>query len=309
MSRPKHEGLTRFLRGGRAVASSRRPIFTLFRYGTSIARKCFAPLRTPVVRYELGQCGILADLSTSLGLDIYRRGYYDPEIEFVRRLLQPGDTFVDGGANIGLFTLAAANQVGPEGRVVAFEPAPWPNQMLQRNIQLNRFHWVSAQAKALGELRESLRFVAFQGDGSGLSSFTPESAEGGDVVEVEVCPLDEAVPPDCWARLTIVKLDLEGAEYKALLGAKRLLEETQANLLLEVSEENLCRTGSSEEMLIGFLAARGYRAYVPQVRPNGQLALIVPNAASQQRNSTNLFFSKSSTPLRAKGIEVADDPG
>src|SRR5437667_5171160 len=93
------------------------------RITVSVVRQRFVALRTPVVRYEQGACEIVADLATAVGLGLYRYGYFDPDIEIVKRLLRPGDTFVAGGGeNVGLFALAAASRVGPGGCVIAFEP-------------------------------------------------------------------------------------------------------------------------------------------------------------------------------------------
>src|SRR4051812_46127494 len=51
-------------------------------------------------------------------------GFEKKEINFLQRILQPGDLFIDVGANIGLFSLYAAKAVGEAGSVIAFEPTP-----------------------------------------------------------------------------------------------------------------------------------------------------------------------------------------
>jgi len=55
----------------------------------------------------------------------------------IRKLLRPGDTFVDGGANIGYFSLIAAKAVGPAGRVHAFEPQPDNRRRLEEHVAMN----------------------------------------------------------------------------------------------------------------------------------------------------------------------------
>src|SRR5689334_3802567 len=55
----------------------------------------------------------------------------------IRRLLGPGDLFVDIGANIGYFSVLAARSVGAEGRVIAIEPAPPTVAKLRDNLDLN----------------------------------------------------------------------------------------------------------------------------------------------------------------------------
>ena len=273
-----------------------------------MVRQRFVALRTPVVRYEQGACDIVADLATAAGLGLYRYGYFDPDIEIVKRLLRPGDTFVDGGANVGLFALAAASRVGPGGCVIALEPAPWARSALLRNIGLNRFRWVRVSASALGEGRRTAAFVAFPRAGSGLSSFAPGSTVGGELLTVAVVPLDETVPHTLWERLSIVKLDLEGAEQQALLGAQRILREAQPDLLLEVSDENLRRGGSSRVLLLRLLEAAGYTAFVPHAEPDGGLTLITSVEAATSRPSPNLFFTRNPGRALEAGV-VIRSPG
>ena len=63
---------------------------------------------------------------------------YEPYvIKELERLLNPGDTFVDVGANIGYFTLLAAGKVGKKGKVIAFEPWPDNCQLLEKSIAEN----------------------------------------------------------------------------------------------------------------------------------------------------------------------------
>src|SRR4051794_1920829 len=67
-------------------------------------------------------------MRVDLGEYMQRRFYYHcyegPEVRFMSRWVRPGDTVVDVGAHVGLFTLHAARLVGPVGRVLAFEPVP-----------------------------------------------------------------------------------------------------------------------------------------------------------------------------------------
>ena len=69
---------------------------------------------------------------------IREHGVWEPyETSLVLRLLQPGDVFVDVGANIGYFSVLAASLVGDAGKVFAFEPDPDNFQLLCANAELN----------------------------------------------------------------------------------------------------------------------------------------------------------------------------
>src|SRR3970040_1182759 len=65
-------------------------------------------------------------------------GMKEPHVaHLIGEILQPGDIFYDVGANAGYFTLVAADRVGSQGRVIAFEPEPFNVQVIQKQIALN----------------------------------------------------------------------------------------------------------------------------------------------------------------------------
>ena len=69
---------------------------------------------------------------------IREEGIWEPhETSLILDLLQPGDTFLDVGANIGYFSILAAAAVGEAGSVMAYEPDPENYRLLQANVELN----------------------------------------------------------------------------------------------------------------------------------------------------------------------------
>ena len=96
---------------------------------------------------------------------------------------------------------------------------------------------------ALAEAPGSLTMHVFE-SGSGFSSFAPALTVDGDTVEVEVTTLDElAATVD--KSVTLVKLDVEGAELRALRGAAKLLSDARPDFLTELEPEHLERQGCS----------------------------------------------------------------
>jgi FkbM family methyltransferase len=71
-------------------------------------------------------------------------------MHLLSKLLEPGGTFIDVGANIGLYSLAAARIVGPDGRVLAFEPSPRERGLLERNVARNSLTQVVVDSRGLG---------------------------------------------------------------------------------------------------------------------------------------------------------------
>jgi FkbM family methyltransferase len=242
---------------------------------------------------------MVADLRTALGLALYRYGFQAPEIELTRSLLRPGDTFVDGGANVGLFTLVAAQCVGANGRVVCFEPASATRSALRRNVDLNAYPWVEVRAEALAESEGYQTLLTFNGDEAGLSSFSPAAAAGAISEDVRLATLDGALGTDLDG-VRLVKLDLEGAEVKALRGAPRLLAHGP-DLIVEVEPEHLARQDSSVEELVLLLETAGYRLY--EIRPSNAGFQLV-ECVGQGRAVVNVFATRSPVAgrLPAEGV-------
>src|SRR5207253_1792115 len=86
-------------------------------------------------------------------------------LALVDALLSDGDVFVDCGANIGVFTVAAALRVGAAGRVYAFEPDPRTRPLLEHNVQRHRLaNRVVVSSSAVGAARGRSLFRQYEKD-------------------------------------------------------------------------------------------------------------------------------------------------
>ncbi|HKY37036.1 MAG TPA: FkbM family methyltransferase [Polyangiaceae bacterium] len=133
---------------------------------------------------------------------------------------QPGQTVVDAGANVGFFTLRHARDVGPSGRVFAFEPNPSVFRLLQHNVERNGLKQVSCHRSALGERVGSLLFTSDPRSTS--CGHISESEETGEPVPVST--LDALVEEQGLTCIDLLKLDVEGYEPHVLRGgAQRAL--------------------------------------------------------------------------------------
>jgi FkbM family methyltransferase len=288
----------------RHPAWTQAPVRTLLKVAKSLVRRRLPALRRTVVAYDGGRSRIAADLGTAMGLALYRYGHVvsDSDIELVRRLLRAGDVFVDGGANIGLFSLVAARSVGPSGKVIAFEPAPATREALRGNLALNALPWVEVRADALGARPGTLELVTFTGDRSGLSSFQPADAGGGRREQVRVVTLDEALGEEA-AKVRLLKLDLEGAEYGALQGASGLLGRVKPDLLIELEPEHLRRQGASAEAVVTLLREQGY-AFFRVEGDAPHLALVPEPLPERPRERPNLFATVDPSRVESSGVRV-----
>jgi FkbM family methyltransferase len=181
-----------------------------------------------------------------------------------RSSIRPGDIVFDIGANVGLYTLAAARAVGDGGRVFAFEPVPATAAVLQDHIALNSgVDRVEVVAEVVDETSGTVDF--WEQGTSLVASIVGESAQTGEAfldghavcvtrpsVSLDDFCRDRAITPD------VVKIDAEGAEGRVLRGARALLERRQSRLFLEVHPWSLNRVGESSESVLAQLRAAGY---------------------------------------------------
>jgi FkbM family methyltransferase len=240
----------------RLVTSARqnnRPLtVATARTAESLARRAVPTLSKPAIRLGNYDARIIADLRTPTGLRLLRYGFHDPVAWAVDHLLQSGDTFIDAGANIGLMTLVGAARVGPRGRVLSIEPAPRTAELLEANVRVNGFDWVTVQRVAVGEHSGHAELVEFAA-GSGLHSLAPHARSGGRSITVDVASLDELArtidrPP------ALVKLDVEGAEVAVLRGAAEVLSCLTTSLIVEVESQHLRRQGATIQELRALLS-------------------------------------------------------
>ncbi|MEM6996443.1 MAG: FkbM family methyltransferase, partial [Myxococcota bacterium] len=103
----------------------------------------------PVAELEGGLTLELNPEDRTLSETLWRTGTWEAlQTKALLERLEPGDTFVDVGANLGYYTVLAAKKVGPSGRVFAFEPDPESFALLKRNVDRNGLTNITAENKA-----------------------------------------------------------------------------------------------------------------------------------------------------------------
>jgi FkbM family methyltransferase len=174
--------------------------------------------------------------------------------------LQPGMTVLDIGANLGLFSCAIAQAIGPNGRLFSFEPMPHVHQDLVTNLQLNEFTNVVPEQIALSDSTGQMTFHV--GHRDGLSSLVRPSGSGR-VVEVQTTTVDQYLETHGIERVDAVKIDVEGAEPFVIRGMTRTLSRPGRPLLMvEHNSSALAAGGSSPRELFDMIAAYGYQPHV-----------------------------------------------
>jgi FkbM family methyltransferase len=202
---------------------------------------------------------IRVDLSDWGGQFIYVTGDYEPyTARVMAALLAPGDVAVDVGANIGFFTLLASRRVGDAGEVFAFEPAPRPRQRLVENLRLNAARNVVVGEAAVCEREGEEAFYEGPPDRQGLSSLRVLE-DASRVTRVRAGRLDDLLGGV--RAVSLVKIDVEGAEYRVLEGMAGRLDRDRPDLIVEITDEFLGAQGHSAGLLRDRLLGLGYAMY------------------------------------------------
>jgi len=170
------------------------------------------------------RAGFWLCLSQDTGNHVYHRGTYEEgTLDIIRRLLQPGDNFVDVGASIGLMSLTASAAVGERGRVLAFEPTARRYLQLKLAIEANQITNITPFQLGLGS---SAREIMIHHDRVSPSLVGEGSAEYAEKVKVE--PLDTILSQQKISNIRMIKIDVEGFELEVLEGAHKLLTGSNA---------------------------------------------------------------------------------
>lgn len=170
---------------------------------------------------------------------------YEPYMKDVVKL-KPGNVFVDVGAHVGKYSFYASRQVGNSGRVIAVEPHPKNVENLKRGIEINGLTNVTVMQKACYNYRGKGFLKEYE------LSAKHELVQKPTKIEVEVDTLDNILQNLNAERLDMVKIDVNGCEYKVLLGASITLIKFEPLLMVEVALENT-------EKVLKHLEKLGYR--------------------------------------------------
>lgn len=232
---------------------------------------------------------------------IYMGQYELAERQFVHRFLRAGDIFVDVGANVGLYSLHAAKEVGAGGKVYAFEPCSATFTRLADNIQRNNFDNIEIHQVALSD-SEGLLSMATSSDGFDAWNSAGKVTMGANFK-------DESVPCNTWdnfaatrnlqRRVTMMKVDIEGWESYFLSGARESLNVSEAPvILIELNEEAARASESSVAQVKGQLQDLGYTLYC--LAPDG-----FPLSISEVPIMNNVVAVKN---IEAVSIRLAERP-
>ena len=225
--------------------------------GETLLNKDFGPYYSKMLRkkretlFPAGQIEVRKVRSTTgltfnvnmgdrLGCDLYY-GVFNEQVdcELFMALISPGDVVIDVGANIGVYTLISALRVGKQGQVISFEPDSRAYQMLKSNVEQNKVDGLLCLSHyCLGDRNGTISFFeAIEPCLSGTVVTLRNQAQG--MREIQIKTLDTALSEMNVPKVSLIKIDVEGAEHNVIAGAMGVLEKSDAIILVEISAKNL----------------------------------------------------------------------
>ena len=244
------------------------------------------PLKTKLFNgYEV-EC----DIREIVQQVIYFYGYYEAvETYFAMAFIKKGDTVIDAGANIGYYSLVAANCVGPGGRVHSFEPIPRNFSHLQDHIHSNHLDKiVTVNNYGVWDKEEEIEFTLSKNTESNFGTYS--AGEQADVVEKITCRtlrLDNYVKKNNIHKVNFLKIDVEGAEWAALQGAEETIKRDKPVILLEVCKYTCDRFGYDQNVMWEFLKPLGYKMYL--IRNSSKKSHIIDSLEGLEQDNVILF--------------------
>ena len=189
---------------------------------------------------------------------------WEPETtKLIKKIIHEGDIGIDLGANIGYFTILMANLVGTSGKVFSFEPAPQNFEILQKNIKQNHLKNVVANQSAIGDMNGKIKLY-LSNTNAGWHKVFPKQFIDYEVsdknIDVEICSLDKEFIDK---KIDFIKMDVEGYEWNAIKGGKKILEENQdIKLIFEFFPMALRANNVKPDTVLRYLLDVGFHIYV-----------------------------------------------
>ena len=252
---------------------------------------------------DLGGLLFRCDLADPLMREPCLTGRYEPqETALLMALVGPGAVVVDVGANWGYFTLASAHLAGSTGRIVSIEADPNAVRTLESNVAKNGLTQVRVVAAAASDADETItvrRYGSNQQESSNFGVVLEGAQEGGGAsLKIPARPLDAMLDAAGIEHVDVLKMDIEGAEARALAGVGRRLAAGAIDwILLELHPAYLRNQGGSAADVVAQLESHGFDTWQIDHSPS----------AHRRAASTDIGAGSLLKPLSA-AVDLGDWP-
>jgi FkbM family methyltransferase len=248
---------------------------------------------------KIGEQKLFLDKEDSLMLSIKNNEHENLETEYVKRIIQKGDTVIDLGANIGYYTLIFAKLVGKLGHVFAFEPEPSNFELLSKNVKENKHENVTLVQKATSNKNSKIKLYVSKRNLASHRIF--DAGDKRKSIEIDVITLNEYFKKNT-NPIKIIKMDIEGAEGATLLGASKIIENSKdIIIMMEYFPKLIKKFGMIPKEILKSLIEKNFKLFNMNQK-NKKLDRIIltefiEEFNEEKKNYANLLCIKGNDPL------------
>ena len=200
------------------------------------------------IKYEL-------DLTKLIDISIFFGGWEKTTIQFLKANVKENDIVIEGRANIGAHTLLIGSLVGNGGSVVAVEPTEFALKKLRKNIDLNPHIKSIDVVDSIASDAEILIIDNLNSDWSLDSTQSPQPLKS------KATTVDLLVEKFKFTKVDLLKIDVDGYDFKVLKGSKDTIEKFKPTIFIELCEYTLRGKGDSVKDIFKFLFELGYECF------------------------------------------------
>ena len=237
---------------------------------------------------------VFLDKEDSLMLSIKNNKHELTEIELLKQIIKNGDTVLDLGANIGVYTLIFAKLVGKSGHVFAFEPDPTNFEILSKNVKENKHENVTLVQKAVSEKNDKIKLFVSKRNHASHRIF--DSEEKRNSIEVDVITLDTYFKK-IKNPINFIKMDVEGVEGATLLGASNIIKNSKdLVIMMEYFPKWIRKYGMNPEEILDSLIEKKFKLFNINQKEKKIFPINLKNFVKeyneQKKNYTNVLCVK-----------------
>jgi len=190
--------------------------------------------------------GIGKKRSGTNGLGLIMDCYEEDSSFLFNKLIKDGDNVIDIGAHIGYYTLLAARKAGPSGRIYAFEPEIENLKWLNTNLKINGYDNVIPVNKAITDKSGPIKL--WLGNSTGSHSVDENFHGHENHLEnfqmTDSVSIDDFLEAEGWPKISVIKIDAEGAEPLVFIGMQELLKRQEdLKIIFEYNRKSLEASG------------------------------------------------------------------
>lgn len=189
----------------------------------------------------------------------YSKDYEKENYAFIKSVMKEGMHIIDIGAHMGLFSVTSSQLIGPEGKVICFEPTPGTYAVLKKTLRLNNCKNVEAlQAAVSCEEGKATFYVNKIAGYSGNSLVKSKNENELSVYEVKLVTIDSIVT-EYNLQPALIKIDAEGAELDVMKGGTHTINTFRPVIILGIHPSAIITKGDSLKSIWETIITYNYR--------------------------------------------------